>query len=415
MAGISTGVFKKLAIKRQVSLGAIAASGNAGSARYMRRVTSTLDLTKASYQSAEMRESQQRSDSRHGTRSTGGTLSGELSVGSYQMPFESILRQPAQLGAVSAAIPTLSVLSTGLRTGTYTRTAGSFLTDGFKIGDVINATGFTTTGADNNNQYCLVIGLTALVMTVMTLDATPVAPKAAGDPVVLTVIGKKVYIPAFGHTRDYYTVEHWFGDVNESEVFTDVVFTGATIALPPSGMATVEFPMMGLNMVTAQAQYFNAPSQSGAGAVLASVNGALIINGQIAGLVTGLTITINGNYAYPTGDGIVGTNVRPDVLPGPIDVTGQVTVLFQSGYFRDLFLNETESSLAVVLTGDNSPMPQFSAFVMSRIKFNGATKDDTNTGLTQTMPFVALENVGNGGAALPNLQTTISIQDSSFI
>jgi len=415
MPGIATGVFKKLAIKRQVSLGAIAAAGAAGSARYMRRVTSTLDLTKATYQSAELLDSQQRRDMRHGVRSTGGTLSGELSVGSYQQIFESVLRQAAVGGVVSAAIPTLAAASTGTRTGTYTRTAGSFLTDGFKIGDVINTTGFTTTGVDNNNQYCMIVGLTALVMTVLTLDATPIAAKAAGDNVILTVVGKKVFIPSAGHTRDYYTVEHWFGDIGESEVFTDVVFTGATISLPPTGMATVEFPMMGLNMQTAQAQYFTAPAAAATGGILASVNGALIINGQLAGLVTGLTITINGNYAYPSGDGIVGSNVRPDVLPGPIDVTGQMTVLFQSGYFRDLFLNEVEASVASVLTADNSPAPQFAAFVMSRVKYTGASKDDSNTGLTLTMPFTALENVASGGAALPNLQTTISIQDSAFI
>lgn len=415
MAGIATGVYKKLFLKRQVSLGAIAAAGPAGSAVSMRRVSSTLDLTKASYQSAEIIESQQDRDMRHGVKSTGGTLTGELSIGTYQQIFESVLRQAAQTGVTIAALTNVAAATTGTRFGTYTRAAGSWLTDGFKIGDVVNTTGFTTTGADNNNQYCMIVGLTATVMTLMTLDKSPIAAKAAGDPVVVTVVGKKIWVPATGHTRDYYTVEHWFGDIGESEVFRDTIFNGANIGLPPTGMATVEFPMMGLGMNTAQAQYFTNPSPPSTGANLASVNGALIINGQLAGLVTGLTINIAGNYAYPTGDGIVGSDERPDILPGKVTVTGQMTVLFQNGTFRDMFINETEASIASVLTADNSANPAFCAFVMSRVKYSGATKDESNTGLTLTMPFTALENVKTGGPALPNLQTTISIQDSAFI
>jgi hypothetical protein len=415
MPGISTGVFKKFLFKRQTGLGVIAPPGPALSARNARRVTSTLDLTKASFQSAEVLESQQVRDSRHGVRSTGGTLTGELSVGGYQQFFESILRQGAQAGGLSPADNAVITASTGTRTGTLTQPNGSFITDGHKIGDVVNLTGYTAPALANNNHYCLIIGLTDLVMTLLTLDALPLVAKAAGDPVIVTMIGKKVFIPATGQTRDYYTFEHWFGDVGESEVFTDTVVTGATIGLPPTGMATVEFPMMGLNMQTAQAQYFTGPAPSAAGAILASANGVLIINGLVAGLVTGMTIAIAGGYAYPTGDGIVGSNTRPDVLPGVLTATGQMTVLFSSGYFRDLFINETEASVSMVLTANNAPNPQFAGFTMSRVKFSGSSKDDTNTGLTLTMPYQALENVAGGGATMPNTQTTITIQDSAFI
>jgi hypothetical protein len=92
-----------------------------------------------------------------------------------------------------------------------------------------------------------------------------------------------------------------------------------------------------------------------------------------------------------------------------------MTVLFKDGVMRDLFLNETESSLVCVLTANNTPGAPFTSFVMSRIKFSGATKDDGTAGLTLTMPYTALENVSTSGAGQPNLQTTISIQDSAFV
>lgn len=411
MAGIATGVFKKLAIKKQTAVKTKAPAGAAGTARYMRRVTSTLNLTKASYQSGEILESQQRRDVRHGVRAVAGSISGELSVGGYQLPMESVLRQVAQAVATTGAQTNITAAQVLPNGGTFTRAAGSFLTDGFKIGDVVTHSGWTAPALANNAHNFIIVGLTATVMTVMAIDGVPVVAKASGDGVTIVQAGKKTWIPQSGQTRDYYTIEHWFGDIGQSEQFVDCVFTGFTASLPPTGMATIELPVMGLNMDTGQVEYFTAPAASPTGGILAAVNGALIINGQVAAVVTGLTIVVNGNYSAPGG--VIGSNVDPDIFPGPIDVTGQITALFVDAVMRDLFLNETESSLVVALTANNNPNSPFTAFNMSRVKFNGSDKDDGTAGLTLTVPYVALENV-NGGAALANLQTTLSVQDSAF-
>ncbi len=411
MVGIATGVFKKLAIKKQVGLNQKAPAGAAGSARYMRRVTSTLDLNKANYQSNEILESQQKRDMRHGVKSVAGSISGELSVGGYQQPFESVCRQVVQNAATTGALATITAAVTAGAAGTFTRAAGSFLADGFKIGDVVRCAGWATTGVPNNAHNFIITNLTALVMTVLALDGVPVGAKAAGDNVTITVVGKKTWMPANNQTRDYYTIEHWFGDIAQSEQYKDCVFTGFTVSLPPSGMATVEFPVMGLDMDTGVAQYFNAPQAAPTGGILAAVNGVLLMNGAVAGIVTGMTIVVNGNYTAPGG--VVGSNVDPDIFPGTLDVSGQLTVLFTDATMRDAFLNETESSLIGAFTASNTAAADFTAFVMSRIKYTGATKNDGNAGLTLTMPYVALENV-NGGAAVANLQTTLSIQDSQF-
>lgn len=409
---ISTGVFKKLALKRQTALNTKAPAGAGGSSRYMRRVTSTIDLAKASYQSQEILESQQKRDMRHGVKSVAGSISGELSVGGYQLPFESVCRQVAQVAATTGAIATVTAAVTTGAQGTFTRGAGSFLTDGFKIGDVVNWSGWTTTGVANNAHNFLILNVTALVMTVLAIDGVAIGAKAAGDNVTGVVVGKKTWMPSTGQTRDYYTIEHWFSDIAQSEQFSDCVFTGFTVNLPPTGMATVEFPVMGLDMQTGVAQYFTTPAAAPTGGILAAVNGALMINGAVAGLVTGISIQVNGNYSAPGG--VVGSNVDPDIFPGPIDVTGQITVLFVDAVYRDMFVNETEASVAVVLTASNSANAGFTSFVMSRIKFSGATKNDGTAGLTLTMPYTALENI-NGGAAVPNLQTTLSVQDSAFV
>ena len=181
--------------------------------------------------------------------------------------------------------------------------------------------------------------------------------------------------------------------------------------MPPTGMNTCEFSILGLNMQTDTTAYFTTPTAAVGTGVTAAANGALYIGGVAVGLVTGLDITLNGNYSTPGG--VVGSNVEPDIFQGSIDVTGNATVLFQDGTFRDYFLDETEVSLIAVFTTANTPNADFFAVTMSRLKFGGASKDDGEKGLTLTMPFTALLNSA-GGAAVANLATTISFQDSTL-
>lgn len=411
MTTIATGVFKKVSIKRQAAQGTIAPAGAAGTAQYMRRTSSTLNLAKATYSSAEILPSQQRRDFRHGVRSTSGSISGELSVGGYQLPFEGILRKVAAAGATTGALTNITIASSGAGSfaGTLTRAAGSFLTDGFKQGEVVRSTG---AGAGANTMNLLITSVSALVLTVRTLNGSDLAAVAAGGSITIAVAGKKIFIPQANQTRDYFTVEHWFSDIAQSERFIDTVFTGATVTLPATGMATVEFPAIGLNIQTGVAEYFMAPANAPTGPIIAAVNGAVIVNGIVVANVTGLTITIAGNNAAPGG--VVGSNIDPDIFPGVIDVTGQATALFMDTTLRDLFINETEFAIIGVFTGDNTPLADVVSFILPRCKMNGADKDDVQTGITQTLPFVALED-STGGIGTDSEATSIEIQDSRFV
>lgn len=411
MAQIATGVFKKVAIKRQATQGVIAPAGAAGTAAYMRRTSSTLNLAKAGYGSAEILPSQQRRDFRHGVRSTSGSISGELSVGGYQLPFEGVMRKTAVVGGTTGALTNVTTASAGAnsKSGTFTRATGSFLTDGFKVGEIVRATG---AGAGANTMNLVVTALTALVMTVRTLNGADIAAVASGTSITIAMAGKKIWMPQAGQTRDYFTIEHWFGDIGASERFVDSVFTGATITLPATGLATVEFPVMGLDMQTGAAEYFTTPAAAPAGPITAAVNGLLIVNGVVVANVTGLTITIAGNQSAPGG--VVGSNIDADIFPGVLDVNGSVTALFSDVVMRDLFINETEFGIVGVFTGDNTPNAGAIAFIMSRCKFNGADKDDVQTGITQTLPFVALENTAGGTGTVADA-TTLVIQDTAFV
>jgi len=411
MTAIATGVFKTVAYKKQTGVGVIATGGGA-TGQYIRRVKSTVDLKKATYKSAEILVSQQRRDFRHGVRSVSGTISGEVSVGGYQNFMESICRQVVQAVTTTGALTNVTAAATTGAQGTMTRAAGSFLTDGFKLGDVVNQTGWTTTGSGDNNRYAIIVALTATVMTLQYLDGNAMASKASGDSVTTVTVGKKTWIPTSGQTRDYYTIEHWFGDISQSEVFQDCVISKMSVKMPPTGMATIDFDVMGLNIVTNTVQYFSSPAAQPTGGIEAAVNGLILVQGAVAGIITGFNFDITGNYSAPGG--VVGQNTDPDIFPGSIDATGQMTVLFQNATFRDYFVNETEVSAVILMTsGGTAAQPGFTSFVLPRVKFGGADKDDQEKGLTLTVPFTAIEQI-NGGAGTQYLDTTVSIQDSAF-
>jgi hypothetical protein len=414
---IAVGVAKLLSYKKQTGLGVKAPSGAAGSARYLRRVSSNLSLKKATYSSTELRPSQQVADFRHGVRSAEGTISGEISVGTYQQFEESLLRGLAVVAVSTGAQATIASASTTGASGTMTRSAGSFLTDGFKLGMVVRATGWTAPANTLNGINLFIVGLSATVMTFVRMDGVVVPTKIAGDNVTISEVGKHISIPQTGQNRDYYTFEHDYSDVKQSEQFSDCVVTQMDVKLPGSGIATCDFAFKGLDMQTtdysaAGSSYFLSPAAASTGAVLASSNGLLYVNGTPVALITGLNFSVKGNHT--TIGGVVGSNVDPDIFPGSITVDGQVTVLFQDATLRDMFVNETEFSMYAVFTSNNTGTADFKAYSFARCKYSTADKDDGNKSLVQTMSFTALENSANGGTGTNAHASTIAIQDSQY-
>lgn len=408
---IATGVNKRLTFKKQTGLGQAVESAIAGG-QYLRRVTSSLDKNKATYQSNELLPSQQVRDMRHGVVSVAGTINGELSVGTYQSFMESICRQNALAAAVSDALTDIVAVSTTGAAGTMTTTTGDFIADGLKVGMVVRATGFTTTAVANNSANMLItaINTDGDELSVVRLDGEAIVAKTETGAVTFTEVGKHTFIPADNQTRDYYSIEHWFSDIAQSELFTDCVVSQMDVALPASGMATANFNIMGLDMVPAQAEAFTSPAAASSGANLAAANGVVFLGGSPIALITGMNFTVNGNYT--TIGGVVGSNSEPDIFPGTVAVSGQATVLFQDATVRDLFLNETEASIVAVFTTNNQPDADFEAFTFPRVKMGGAAKDDGNKGLVMTMPFTALENTVTGTGVY---ESTFAVQDSTFV
>lgn len=401
---IATGVAKQLVYKVQSALGTKA---TAASAQLLRRVTSGLELTKNTFQSNEIRTDYQISDMRHGSRSVTGPIDGELSPGTYEDFMASMVRR--DFAAVSA-ITGASVTITGSAAPyTVARAAGSYLTDGIKVGDVVRLS-VGSLDAANINKNLHVASVTATEIDVYPLNGSDMTAEGPIASTTITVIGQKTFVPETGHTNNYYTIEHWYSDISQSESFVDCKVNTAAVNIPPSGMATINFGFLGRNMDIASSQYFTTPTAATTTGVTAGANGILMVDGVKVGNVTGISFDVNGNMST---EEVVGSNVTPDVFAGSVGVTGQLTILFEDATYTNIFANETEASVSIALTTDNTATADFIAFTLPRIKAGGNSKDDGQKGIVQTVPFTALLD-GTGGAGTDSEKSTLVIQDSTI-
>ena len=400
----STGIAKQVFYKQETTWGTLAGPTTG---KTLRRVTASFNLTKETYESGEIRTDYQIADYRHGVRSAEGSLNGELSPGSYADFIGAALAKDFASGVTSGA----GVVMTTSGVGPYvlTRASGSWLTDGFKVGDVIRQTISAFNANDVNKNYLITDITSATALSFIVLNGSTVTVGASAATCVVTVVGKKTWAPVTGHTDRSYTIEEFYSDIAQSEVYTGCKVNTASFALPATGLVTCDFGFMGKDLTqTGTSQYFTSPSAQGSSGVFASVNGLLLINGVTVALLTGLNININRNMQSAT---VVGSNSIQELFEGRIMVDGDFSAYFENATVRDLFKDEVEASLVVVLTTSGLKDADFMSFVLPRVKVNSNTRDDGEQGLVAQHSFMALLN-SVGGTGIKSEKTTISIQDS---
>jgi hypothetical protein len=408
---IASGIMTVVSYAKQADATTIA---DVGDGKQLRRVECTLDLTKDTYESQEKAQHTQVQDMRHGVKRVQGGLNGELAPGAYADFFGSLVRMDFDEGIDSTALT--NVTAAAGPPGTFTRAAGSWITDGFKKGDIVRWSGWASPATANNSRNYRITNLTATVMTVGTAATgavgmpEAVVAKAAGDSVTCTVVGGKAFVPMTGHTSDAYTFEKWFQDIAQSERFIGVRIGSVRLSLPATGMATVSFGLIGTNTAEGTAEYFTAPTALNEAGLTAAVNGFLRVGGADVALVTGMELSVELGIG---GEPVVGSNTIPALFYGRTRITGSLTAFFEDATLRDLFRDETEAAIEVVLTTNNTVTADFISFVMPRVKAGGASKNDSDQGVIQTIPFTALLNTA-GGSTVATEKTTLSIQDSTL-
>lgn len=399
---IATGVKKKIAYKKETTWGTLA---GATSAKYLRRVSGVFNLKKETFESGEIRTDYQVADMRHGIRSAEGSLSGELSPRTYADFFQAIVARDFTAG-VAATAQTLTIAAGSGTAYTVTRAAGSFLTDGFKIGTVVRLSGANLNAA-NIAKNLLVTAVTALALTVQVLNGSTLTAQAAAAASDVTTVGKTTYVPTSGHTDQSFTVEEFYTDISQSEVYTGMKVGSIGVSIPASGFTTTDISFMGKDMAqTGTTQYFTTPAAAGTDFTMASTNGLLVVDGAPVALLTSVDFSIERSMENAQ---VVGSNSIADMLSGRIRCTGNFSAYFTNGTFRDYFANESTISLVVTVASSNAANADFISFTFPKIKVGSADKNDGESGITTTHSFTALLNdVTSAGLE----GTTVQIQES---
>lgn len=400
---IAKGTAKQVGYKKESSFGTLAGT-SAG--KLLRRVTASFNLTKETYESGEIRTDRQIADFRHGVRSAEGSLNGELAPASYADFMGSVLARdfttaPAATG-VSITIDASGALYT------ITRGAGNWLNEGFKVGQVVRLSG-ANLDTDNVNNNLLVTLVSDTVLTVKVVNGSTLVEEGPAASSDITAVGKVTFVPATGHTDQSYTIEEWYSDIAQSEVYTGMKVNSVAVQLPATGLTTIDVGFAGKDMAsTGTSQYFSSPTAQGTDGIFAAVNGVMLVDGAPVALVTSADFTVERATENAS---TVGSNSVADIFTGRIRVTGNLSVYFQDAAFRTYFDEETPVSLVLVLTSDSSNTSDFVTFTLPKVKLGSFTKDDGELGVVAATSFQALLNEVTT-AGLP--ATTIAVQDSAI-
>lgn len=394
---LQSAVRTQLVYKAETTLGELP---GASGAQAIRRVSSSIGLTKDAFTSNEVRADMQIADVRHGGRSVRGNIEGELSVQTWDEWIAAVMRGTWTAG-VSASPSDFATGITSSNTGTFTFAgAGSLITKGFKVGDIVRVTGVT--GNTNTN-----FRITALTATVMTVHPKPATQAQVASGWTVAVVGSKL-LP--GVLAPSFTIEQSHLDIDASERFVGCRVGGANINIPPNGIATVQWDVLGLDgavLTGASAPYFTGVLPETSTGVLTGIEGGVRLNGAEQAIVTGIQINLSNNLSLQP---VVGTPIAPDIFYGRTVVTGQVSAFLSDEALINVFVNESLVDLVVQANASGAAPQGFLCFNMQGVKFTGYSKTiAAEGGVIVQFPFQAVlaNSVANADVA------SISIQRSN--
>lgn len=401
MATTANGIDSLLVLAKQTAEGTKAA---ANTGKVYPRVTATFDTEADKYSSNEIDQSQQQSDTRLGNFRVAGALNAEASCGTYADLIAALLRRDWSAAGSTAAAATIAAVADG-----FTRSAGSFITDGHRAGTVVRVTGFAAPAAANNGKNFFLTAVTPTKLSGQYLDGSSIVTKAAGDNVAIAAPGKRTFTPLTGHTHDWFTAEVQDPGVAVNRVFVDQMVSKGDLSIQPNGMTTLNFTFVGKNeLPTTAAAYFANPAAAPGTGKFSGATAMLSVAGIPSQICTSMSLSIDGQGKL---DSVIGSKYATAGSRGRVMGSGQFTVLMQGSDYLDYFKDETEVSLAYVMAAGSGPLADFLAISAGRIKITSAKVDDGEKNKIITCAFDILRS---NATDTQFESTTVAIQDSTL-
>jgi hypothetical protein len=394
--------------KEQSGIG-VPASGSAGII-YRQTGGTPGKLSKAAIQSKEIRPDAQPVRGRHGQQtSTGGPYSGELSTGTFDPIFQALLR-----GTWDSEITKTQSDFTSLITGAHTivLATGNPITMGFRVNDVIEASGLTDT--ENNSKNLRITGLSTTTITVaetLVVNATP------DTTCSLIRRGRKVIMPPAGSlVNRYFTGEEYDADIDASKVFTDCFWKTGKFSMAPNGIIMFDASWVGTGQMeidsAGSSPILTAPTLT-TSIPLAALDSTLRFGGVDVADIVSWDLTIDNGAIAPA---TVGSKISPTVLPGLNQVSMNITVLKKDMSYLTAFLGETGFSLSLLAAANAAEPKDFISINVPNFVLGSADDAPRSTAggaktVTISIPAALIGHDSSGAGAD---DTTMSLQVSNI-
>jgi hypothetical protein len=365
-------------------------------------------LTKASTSSAEIRNDGMSVRGRHGTQKTASAYNAEMSLGSHDPIIEALMRgtwDPVVLAATEADMTSVTTTA-----NTIVAAAGDWLAKGFRVGDIVRATGLPD--AANNGRNMRLTGVTANTLTVaetLTANAAPDNAFTIARP------GKRIINPA-ALVKRYFTLEEYEGDIDQSTVLTDFVWGNGKLSMAANGIIRFDPGGVGTGQIealdAASSPYFTGPVAS-TGAPMAVVEATIRFGGEDLVELTSLDLTMDIQPAAPDVFGSGAIKYAPDVFTGALQITMNLTMLRKSLAIFSDFIAETPYSLHVLAVDNEAEPKDFLAITVPNFTLGSVDPSEMSRqggGRTQTInippALVGVDMSASGDGSMIKFQTT---------
>jgi hypothetical protein len=358
-------------------------------------------LNRAQITDPSVRRDGQTRRPRLGSKMTDGSYNVPLRVGEIDTLFAALLRASAT-AAVNITEATMTSITT--TTSTIVAAAGSWLTQGVRVGDLVKLTGHST--AANNGKWLRVLGVTANTITV---PAASLTTDAVADTSFTLTIAKKI-VSAATLTEKYFTFDEYLADIDVSDVFTDVKVSSFKLSVKPDGVAMCTFGLVGLD---------GTPTATGSSPTLTSPTftttlaleldtGKIAISGVDYADVSGVDLEYNLNGKTAA----VLATTSPDVFLSNAVGTGTLTMLRPDSTQFTGFRAETQFSLFLHFIEPETDPADFVAFYLGSCIYTGQSNPKGNEGeLVQTLPFAF--GIDEDGGSSHDVLTSIKMVTSA--
>jgi len=323
-----------------------------------------MKLDRALIESGEIRSDGKPQATRLGSKSLAATYEADLSVGTFDPLLEAITR-----GTWQAAVAITQTAMTSVTTGTNTivAAAGSWITQGVRVGDIIRGTGFPDAG--NNGRNLRVTGVVTLTITV----AETLVVNASPDSSFTITILKKL-IMGTTPVRRSFTFEEQQGDLTFSKQGSGLRVSSLRLVGQPNGMAKITLGLVGADMVSAVSPIFTTPTLT-TSIGLTWLDAAVRVNGVDRVNLTAFDMLFDiGAEGLP----VIGSNKTPDVFEDRAKVNGSFSSTLTNDSDLTTFTGETEFEFQAGLVEPDSEPKDGIWLFMPRLKYTG--HDDSGVG-----------------------------------